>query len=195
MQNDIQQAIQIIIDGGIGIFPTDTAFGIGCRIDNESAVSRLFRIRKRPVTQAAPVLVNSIDMAQSYLKPINDDVLTLMKKYWPGALTIVYPCIIEKVPSLVRGGGTTLGVRQPKSDITQKLIDGVNVPILGPSANFHAEKAVYRKEDLNLALIDLVDFVIEGETTAGNVSTVIDCSQSPWKILREGAVKVEEVNG
>lgn len=195
MENDIEQATQIIKDGGVGIFPTDTAFGVGCRIDNESAVQRLFRIRKRPVTLAAPILVNSIDMAQTYLKPINDDVLALMKKYWPGALTIVYPCILEKVPNLVRGGGTTLGVRLPKSDIVQQLINGVGVPILGPSANFHAEKTAYRKEDLNLTLIDLVDFVIEGETTAGNVSTVIDCSQKPWKILREGAVKVEEVNG
>lgn len=195
MENDIDQAIQILKDGGIGIFPTDTAFGIGCRIDNESAVSRLFRVRKRPVTQAAPVLVTSIDMAQTYLKPINDDVLNLMKKYWPGALTIVYPCILEKVSTLVRGGGTTLGVRFPKSDIAIKLIEGVGLPLLGPSANFHAEQTAYKKEDLNLSLIDLVDFVIEGDTTEGNVSTVIDCTQTPWKILREGAVKVTEING
>jgi len=195
MENDIEQAIQILKDGGIGIFPTDTAFGIGCCINNESAVQRLFRIRKRPITLAAPVLVNSIDMAQAYLKPINNDVLTLMKKYWPGALTIVYPCILEKVSTLVRGGGATLGVRFPKSDIVQNLISGVGVPILGPSANFHAEKTAYRKEELNLSLIDLVDFVIEGEATAQNVSTVIDCSQTPWKILREGTVKVEEING
>lgn len=195
MENNIEQAIQILKDGGIGIFPTDTAFGIGCCINNESAVQRLFKIRKRPITLAAPVLVSSIDMAQAYLKPINDDVLALMKKYWPGALTIVYPCILEKVPSLVRGGGSTLGVRLPKCGICHELIAGTGVPLLGPSANFHAEKTAYKKEDLNLSLIDLVDFVIEGETTEGNVSTVIDCTQVPWKILREGAVKVEEVNG
>src|SRR6266581_654728 len=95
----IEQAVKVLNDGGIVIFPTDTAFGIGCRIDNSEAIKRLFAIRKRPETQAAPVLVSSLDMAQDYVLPIPGGVVEkLVKPYWPGALTIILPCREEKVP-------------------------------------------------------------------------------------------------
>ena len=87
----IDRAIKILNNGGIIIFPTDTAFGIGCRMDNFHAVERLFKLRRRPVTQATPVLVSSMDMAEYYLySPLPDNVRHLMKKYWPGPLTIVF---------------------------------------------------------------------------------------------------------
>src|SRR5438067_101266 len=112
--NDVKRAIQILKDGGIVIFPTDTAFGIGCRIDDEDVVKRLFRIRKRSETKAVPVLVSSLHMAKAYLQPVPQDVIEkLMKRYWPGALTIVLKCRTDQVPSLARGGGETIGVRVP----------------------------------------------------------------------------------
>ena len=191
MSIDIQEAIKVLKDGGIVIFPTDTAFGIGCRIDNKKAIEKLFRLRKRPASQAAPVLVSSIKMAQEYLLPIPKEVKTeLMDKYWPGALTVVLQSRIDKVSKLVRGGGTTLGVRIPNHPIIRSLIRGVGVPLLGPSANFHGEKTPYRFKDLDPKLVKLVDFVLQGKTLQGQVSTVIDCSQKPWKILREGAIKI-----
>lgn len=191
MDGSMQKAIEILQKGGVVIFPTDTAFGIGCRMDDEKAVKRLFDIRKRPKEQATPVLVSSMDMAQDYLEPIPLNVQDLMKQYWPGALTIVLPCKIEKVPSLVRGGGTTLGVRMPSHEAALELIEGVGVPILGPSANFHGEKTPYMFSDLNPELIKLVDFVVPGETSSlKQPSTVIDCSVKPWRILRQGAIKI-----
>src|SRR3990172_9370367 len=108
MTNEVQQAIEILNQGGIVVFPTDTAFGVGCRMDDRQAVERLLKLKKRPKGQAVPVLVDSLEMAQKYLLPLQDRVLELMKKYWPGALTIVLPCKTEMVPSLVRGGGQTL---------------------------------------------------------------------------------------
>ena len=113
MNNELKKAGDFLKRGGIVIFPTDTAFGIGCRIDNEESVERLFKIRKRPNNMAVPVLVNSIKMAQAYLKEVDEKVLNLMKKYWPGALTVVYNCKIDKVNPLIRGNGETLGVRMP----------------------------------------------------------------------------------
>lgn len=193
MQADIDKAVKILKEGGVVIFPTDTAFGIGCRIDDEKAVDRLFEIRKRPETQPTSILVSSIKMAQDYLKPISSDVRRkLMEKYWPGGLTIVLSCKIEKVPSLVRGTGSTLGVRMPNHKTALELIKGTGVPILGPSANFHGEKTPYSLADLDKKLVKLVDYVLSGETSSlHQPSTVIDCSVKPWKILREGAVKLK----
>lgn len=185
------QAIEILKNGGIVIFPTDTAFGIGCRMDDEKVVERLFKIRKRPSSMATPVLVDSIKMTFEYLELISVDVYKLMNKYWPGALTIVFPCKSSRVPSLVRGGGSTIGFRIPDNKIIREIIKGVRVPVLGPSANFHGEKTPYKFEDLDPELIKLVDLVVKGKTSAGDISTVIDCSVKPWKVLREGAIKVE----
>lgn len=187
---NLVKAIEILKQGGIVVFPTDTAFGVGCRIDNEKAIARLFLLRRRPQNQPAPVLVDSIEMAQKYLMPIPEDVKNLMETYWPGALTIIFPCQKEKVPSLVRGGGETLGVRLPNHEVTQVLITDVGVPILGPSANFHGEPTPYKYEDLDPEFLKKVDYVLKGESRWFKPSTVIDCSQKPWEIIRQGAVEV-----
>lgn len=190
----IKKAIEILKNGGIVIFPTDTAFGIGCRIDNKEAIERLFKIRRRPKNQAMPVLVNSLHMAESYLRNIPKEVIDqLIKSYWPGALTIVLPCKLQKVSSLVRGGEKTLGVRMPNHEITQTLISGIGVPLLGPSANFHKEKTPYTFEDLNPNLVSLVDYVVPGECSICQTSTVIDCSVWPWRILRQGAIEISNL--
>lgn len=188
--DNLTEAIKILNQGGIVVFPTDTAFGVGCRMDDKNAVARLFKIRKRPKTQAVPVLVSSIEMAQNYLLPFPIDVRRLMEKYWPGALTIVLPCRTELVPSLVRGQGLTLGVRMPSHPIPLAIINSIGVPILGPSANFHRKPTPYKYEDLDPELIKLVDYVVPGKCPVGMVSTVIDCSVKPWKIIRQGAIHI-----
>ena len=150
MDNQIEEAVKILNQGGIVIFPTDTAFGIGCRIDNERAVQRLFKIRKRPQSQAVPVLVSDIEMAKEYLEEIPEDVVQkLIIPYWPGALTIVLKAKKERVSSLVRGGGETVGLRMPNQAVVLEIIKKVGVPILGPSANFHGENTPYEFKDLN----------------------------------------------
>lgn len=188
---EIGKAVEVLNSGGIIIFPTDTAFGIGCRIDNQEAIQKLFKIRRRPESQATPVLVSSIEMAQEYLEDIAEDAKDLMKKNWPGALTVVFKCKTTKVPLLVRGGSDTLGVRMPNHEKIIKIIEKAGVPVLGPSANFHGEKTPYEFDDLDMELIKLVDFVLPGETTVKEQSTVVDCSVEPWKVLRQGAVDVK----
>ncbi len=191
MNDQIEKAVEILNQGGIVIFPTDTAFGVGCRIDNEESVKRLFKIRNRPYSQATPVLVESVSMAQDYVSKIQEEVIKkLINPYWPGALTIVLECKKNKVPYLVRGGGETLGVRMPNNPTMLEIIKKVKVPILGPSANFHGEKTPFKYEDLDSKLIKLVDYVVKGECRLKKPSTVIDCSKTPWKILRRGAVRI-----
>ncbi len=191
MDELIKEATKIFKNGGIVIFPTDTAYGIGCRIDDEKAIRRLFEIRKRPETKATPVLFDSFKMVEDYVAQIPHEVREkLMEKYWPGALTIVLQSRIQKIPSLVRGGGNTLGVRIPDNGNLRKVIKEVGVPIIGTSANFAGEQTPYAFEDLDPALMKQVDFVLKGDVKLKNASTVIDCSIKPWKILRQGAVKI-----
>jgi len=191
MNDQVSQAVDVLSKGGIVIFPTDTAFGIGCRMDNEDSVRKLFKIRNRPQSQAVPVLVSDLEMAKKYSQNIPEDIVQkLINPYWPGALTIVLKAKVDIVPSLVRGGTDTIGVRMPNNQTILEIIKKVGVPILGPSANFHGENTPYEFKDLDPELISLVDFVIKGECSVKNASTVIDCSKDPWKILRQGAINV-----
>ncbi len=184
----VQKAVRIIKDGGVVIFPTDTAFGIGCRIDNEESVKRLFALRRRPEDKATPVLAASLEMLEPYIEPVSPDVITkLISPHWPGGLTIVLRCKTDKIPSLVRKDNT-LGVRVPNHLTTLEIINGVGVPILGSSANFPGEKTPYAFEDLDPELVKLVDYVVPGETFTKEASTVISVVDDPWKILRQGAV-------
>jgi L-threonylcarbamoyladenylate synthase len=190
MNDDIKNAINVLNKGGIVIFPTDTAFGIGCRIDIHAAVDRLFEIRRRPAGQAMPVLVGNIEMAFAYYLDPSDVVRRLMKNYWPGALTIVAPSKTHMIYSPIRGGGKTVGLRMPNHPAILKIIEEVGVPILGPSANFHGDPTPYSSVDLNPELVKLVDYVVPGECSIRQASTVVDCTVNPYKIIRQGAVRL-----
>jgi L-threonylcarbamoyladenylate synthase len=191
MEVNIDSAVSIIKKGGIVIYPTDTAFGIGCSIDNKQAVERLFSIKKRDKNQAVPILVDSMQMVKEYSIEVTKDIQHIMQTYWPGGLTIILPCNIYHVTSLVRGNGNTIAVRMPNHITALSIIKKIGVPIIGTSANFHGQKTPFKKEEIDDRLISLVDFVLPGICTVAKVSTIIDCSVYPWKIRREGAVKVK----
>ncbi len=193
MKNEeIKKAIKILNQGGIIIFPTDTAFGVGCRIDKEEAVKKLFELRKRPETQPTPILASSLQMAREYFLDIPDSVLNrLIEPYWPGGLTIILPCQMTKVPELVRGRGKNIGIRMPNHKKILEIIEKVGIPILSPSANFHNAKTPFRFSELNKDLIAKVDFIVSGRCKFKEVSTVIDCSEKRWKILRKGVVNLD----
>jgi L-threonylcarbamoyladenylate synthase len=188
--SELKEAIRIIKDGGIVIYPTDTAFGIGCRMDDRLAVDRLFSLRNRSRTHAVPVLVVSVVMALAYLDHPFPIVRRLMDTHWPGALTIVAACKKDKVYSPIRGGQNTVGVRMPDHDVPASIIEAIGVPILGPSANFHGLPTPYSFETIDPKLKQLVDFCLPGECPIGMVSTVVDCSQEPFRVIRKGAVTV-----
>jgi len=194
MNKNLIKAIGILKNGGIVIFPTDTAFGIGVRIDNKKAIEKLIKIRGRKRFKPFPVLVDSIKMAKTYLKPVDKEVNQLMKKHWPGGLTIVLPCLKEKVNPLIKGNDNTLGVRMPNHKQTLSLIKGVGVPIIGCSANFPNDKTPFSLKEVDKKLIKSVDFVLNGRCLKKKQSTVINCSKKPWKILRPGVVNLKSKN-
>lgn len=190
---ELEEAIAILKKGGVGIFPTDTAFALGCRIDDAKAVERLFGLKERSQYKASPVLVDSIEMAQEYLLPFSDKIVEkFFKQYWPGALTVILPSRVEKVSPVVTGGGRTLGVRMPNHDDALTMISDIGVPLLGTSANLAGGKTPFYLEDINLELGESVDFIMEGMCgEIEQVSTVVDVSQKPWRVVREGGVKIE----
>ena len=190
MNKNLEKAVRIIKKGGIVIFPTDTAFGIGCRIDDSRAIEKLFKLRRRSKDKAVPVLVSSIKMAEEYVKEINPETRMLMKKYWPGGLTIILNCKKEKVPNMVRGGGNTIGIRTPGHKTIRELIRKVGIPIIAPSANFSGEKTPFKVSELDASLVRQVAFVLPGRCKLKKASTVVDCSRKPYKILRQGAVNL-----
>lgn len=185
-----KDSVELFKKGKIGIFPTDTAYGVGCKINDENSVKRLFKIRNRPENKPMLVLVDSLEMAKEYVG-IPDEVLKkIIKEYWPGELTIILPCKKSFVSKLVRAGGDTLAVRMPNSNGLRSLITKVGVPILAPSANLSGGKTPFSFTDLDKDLVCLVDFVLYGSSTIKKESTIIDCSQKPWKVLRRGAVDI-----
>lgn len=195
MNTQIQKAIEVFKNGGIVIFPTDTAIGIGCRIDNEEAIKKIFKIRKRPENKPVLALVDSLEMAQGYLSPIPQKVIErLIKPYWPGKLTIILNCDVSKVPSAARSGGKTLGIRFPNKSLVLDLIGKVGVPIIAPSANLSGKKTPFKFADLDPEIVSQADYVLNEEAEPEeNVSTVIDCAVESWKIIREGAVKISNL--
>ncbi len=190
MNKNIHKAISILKSGGIVLLPTDTVFGICCRIDNKESLQRLFAIKKRDEHQAVPILVSSTDMVKQYVEELDNNVERLMEDYWPGGLTIILKAKKEKVLSLVRGDGDTIGVRIPDLLSPFQIIEKLGVPIVGTSANFHGLPSVTKFKDLDPELVNLVDYVLEEDTLGGVASTVVDCTVSPWKILRPGAVSL-----
>jgi L-threonylcarbamoyladenylate synthase len=195
MDKQMGEAIKVFKNGGIVIFPTDTAIGIGCRIDNENTVKKLFKIRNRPENKPVLALVDSVEMAEKYLLPIPKRVKDeLIESYWPGKLTIILQSRIDNVPNLVRGSKNTLGVRFPKNPILLELIKRVGVPIVAPSANFSGKKTPFNFEDLDQELVRQADYVLNKKISLEkNVSTVIDCTVMPWRVVREGAVKIQKI--
>jgi len=184
----IQEAISVINSGGIVVFPTDTAFGVGCRIDNVKAINRLFKIRNRPMMQPLPILVSSQEQSLAYYSSPSDIVRHLMDTYWPGALTIVDYCKKDLILSPIRGGGETVGMRFPNHRVAQLLIEGAGVPIVGPSANFHGKPTPFTFDSLDPEFLELVDYVVPGECKGKLSSTVVDCTTDPYTIIRQGAV-------
>ncbi|OGG01440.1 threonylcarbamoyl-AMP synthase [Candidatus Gottesmanbacteria bacterium RBG_16_52_11] len=176
--------------GGILIYPTDTAFGIGCLIGASESVRRLFEIRQRPARQAMPALVASVEMALDYFDRPGPTVRRLMRTHWPGALTIVAPAVPGKIDLRISGGGTTIGLRMPDYPPVLSLIASCGTPLLGPSANIHGRPTPYSLSDVDPLLVMHSDGVMSGTVEHRLPSTVIDCTGSKVRIIRQGAVRI-----
>lgn len=187
------QAVEILKQGGVIAYPTDTACGIGCRIDDDTAVQRVYEIKGRDLGKAVPVLCSSFEMVEKYVESISDEVKKLMNTYWPGALTIVLSAKLAQISPLVLGENNTIGVRIPGDERIRSVIEHVGIPLVGTSANLAGEATVYTTKDISPIVRERVDGILEGDCPKRQSSTVIDVSVTPWRVLRQGAVEVKEM--
>lgn len=187
---DIERAVQILKRGGVVIFPTETVYGLGCRADNSGTVMRLYRIKNKPLDEPAPVLISRWDELFVLDCKLDQKIENLLKKYWPGALTVILTSESKKVSSpLVKDG--KIGVRLTDHSIAKELIRQVGFPLVGTSANFHGKKPPTKFEDIDIEFARLGDLILKGECPFSAPSTVVDCTTSPFKIIREGALKID----
>ena len=186
----MEKAIEVFKKGGVVIFPTDTAVGIGCRIDAVKSVKRVFDIKKRDFNKPLLALVSDMQMVKKYVSISKDIQEKILDKYWPGGLTVFLKCDLKKVPSIVRSGTDSLAVRLPKHVDIRNIIKKIGVPILATSANFSGDVTSYAISEVNKELLSKADFILNGECTFKKESTIIDCTVTPWQIIRKGVVKI-----
>ena len=132
---DINEAIALLKEGGVLAYPTETSYGLGCDATNHDAVARIMKMKKRPSGLTMPMLVSSVEMAKGCVK-IEGEVERLANKHWPGPLTIVFDTDCDKLaPDLIRDG--TIAIRVSSNPAAQKLVEGLERPLVATSANLH----------------------------------------------------------
>ena len=163
------------MSGGVIIFPTETVYGIGTLASNGKGIKRIYEIKKRSPDKPLQILIADLKQAESLALDISPKARELMKKHWPGPLTLVFKA---------RSGGT-VGIRMPKHDWLMKLIKETG-PLAATSANLSGESEPVSVQEVKIEADLLVD---GGKCKLGESSTVLDVSVDPPLILREGKLK------
>ena len=183
----IEEAAEVIKNGGLVAFPTETVYGLGANALNPQSVKKIFEAKGRP--QDNPLIVHIADYdLQGYAKEVPDIVNKLINRFWPGPLTI----ILEKqdiIPDETSGGLSSIGLRMPNNNIALALIKKAGLPIAAPSANLSGKPSPTEVQRCIEDLDGRVDFIIGGsESEIGVESTVLDCTSYPPCILRPGVL-------
>ena len=189
----LRYSAEIIKNGGIVVFPTETVYGIGTNGLDKEAVERLYKIKERPLNKPISLLVSDYEMIEKVVKDINELEYKIMKKFFPGPLTI----ILNKkdiVPDILTSGGSTVGIRMPEEEITRKLIEYAGVPIAAPSANISGKPSGIDLQEIIKEFGDKVDYYIDGgKSKIGIGSTIVKVENNTIKILREGSISKKEI--
>lgn len=188
-KNEIKVRIkEIISQGGIIVFPTETVYGIGADATNKDAVKRIFAAKGRPSDNPLIVHVADKDVVKTYVTHIPFYAEKLMTHFWPGPLTIVFNKT-DKIPYEVSGGLDTVGIRMPSSLIAQEVIKAAEVPLCAPSANISGKPSSTLFEHVKDDFLGKVDLLIDdGQVEIGLESTVIDLTTPIPVLLRPGAI-------
>jgi L-threonylcarbamoyladenylate synthase len=193
LRKQIKKAVDILSKGGVIAFPTDTVYGLGTGLYNESGIKRIFEIKKRSASVALPVLLADITQFSEVSRELSAQAWMLIKKFMPGGLTlIVYRS--QAVSDLITAGGDTVAVRIPDHPVPRALIKGLGMPIIGTSANISGKPTLISAEDVRRELGKSVDMVIDAEPPPnGKESTVVDMASNIPIVLREGAISRAQI--
>ncbi len=185
---EILKIVEILRDGGVIIYPTDTIYGIGCDITKSKAVERVARIKKiNPEKTALSFIFSDLSHISDYCKPLNNSIFKLLKKNLPGPFTFILDAN-SNVPKLFKSSKKSLGIRIPNNNIIREIIRELGNPIL--STSVHDEDTIIEyttdPELIHEKFGDLVDLVIDGGYGGNVPSTIVDCTGDEPVITRVG---------
>ena len=190
---DISKAAQIIRDGGLVAFPTETVYGLGANALNPIAVAKIFEAKERPSFD--PLIVHIADLAdiEKLTSQPTDLVLKLAEKFWPGPLTIVLPKS-TLVPDIVSSDLPTVGIRMPDNPIALELIRTAKCPIAAPSANKFGHLSPVSASHVRKQLPD-IDYILDGGySKIGIESTIIALEGNTCTLLRPGKITIQDID-
>ena len=186
---------EVIRQGGLVAFPTETVYGLGANAWSESAVDNIFRAKQRPANDPIIVHIDDMELLQEVAVDIPDIAYTLIDKFWAGALTLILKKH-DRIPFNVTAGRGTVAVRMPNHPVALGLIHQANVPIAAPSANRFSRPSPTTAQHVLEDLDGHVDIVLDaGATDIGIESTVLDLTSAIPTVLRPGGVSIESLHG
>jgi len=194
-QNRIQQAVEVLRKGGLIIYPTDTVYGIGCDIHNQKAVEKLCRIKGlHPDKANLSFICHDLSHISDYAHGITTPTYKVLKKALPGPFTFIF----EASPKAPRYGGVkrkTVGIRVPDNQIVLQIVKEFGNPIVSTSVREDEdtlEEYVTDPDLIHEKYRLLVDMVIDGGFGGNTPSTIIDCTNDDFDLVRQGAGDIEQ---
>lgn len=191
---EVEAAAQLIANGQLVAFPTETVYGLGADATNVTAVKQVYLAKGRPSDNPLIVHVADVATVERFAQPLSVAAKKLIKAFWPGPLTMIFKLKPHALAPEVTGGLQTAAFRNPANEATLALIRAAKTPIVGPSANTSGKPspttAQHVLHDLNGKIAGILD---DGATKVGVESTVLDLSTATPAVLRPGAVTAEEI--
>ena len=192
---DYEEIERYLKAGKLIIYPTDTVYGVGGIIESEETIENIYKAKERNFKSPLIVLVSDVEKIEkiAYINEKNrEKIEKLIKRFWPGGLTIILKRK-DNVPDIMVSGGATVGVRMPEHEIALNIISRAGGMLPTTSANISGEATPKSYVELSEEFKNRVDIIVDGgECPIGSASTIIDMSDEP-KILRLGAISVEEI--
>lgn len=191
----IEQVVEVLRNGGIIIYPTDTIYGLGCDITNQKAIERICRLRGiKPDKAQFSFVCSDLSHISDYIKPIDTNVFRVLKKALPGPYTFIFNAN-NHVPKLLSSKKKTVGIRVPDNSIAQEIVKVLGNPILSTSIRDDDDVLEYSTDPelIQEKYQDTVDIVIDGGYGGNVASTVIDCTSGDLEVIREGKGSLEDL--
>lgn len=193
IRDQINRAAEIIHEGGLVAFPTETVYGLGADGLNPIAVAKIFEVKNRPTFNPLILHIESEDRLHSVCEIPSDKVYELINEFWPGPLTLVLPKK-QNVPAIVTGGLDTVAVRMPHNSIALELIKQSDTPIAAPSANLFGQLSPTRAMHVEKQFGDKIDMILDGgKCSIGIESTILLVEKEEVTVLRHGGIPVESI--
>ena len=192
MIENAKEISNILISGGVIAFVTDTVWGLGCLPDNEKAVKKIYEIKKREAHKPLILMSNEIYHLLEYVKPIPRIGQELIKKHFPGALTVVTDKS-DKTPDYLTSGMTTVGIRVPDNEVFKQICEITPGHVLATtSANLSHQPSAKTYNQALENMSGLADLVINdyGYSAKGLESTVVGVMNNELRVFRQGAVNL-----